>query len=147
MKFTKWLFLEVTIFCLPCFLHGNNTDGQCAKEQIENAQSLFSLVDSLTTMHQKYFQKNTVNLKIRCAQCHTREISVNEFEGGLIGWTLKVVTEDKAQFEKIKLIFTDYIKLLSEEASSAEILNFMLKISNEMNQICSHCHGTAWERA
>jgi hypothetical protein len=150
MSFIKWVFVCFVACDFSSSLQSVNKfehEGQHTKGQVQNACELLSLTDSLTNAHQKYFQKNNAPIKIKCKQCHERELSINEFEGGLMGWALKAITKEDNQFEKIKSIFDKCIELLSKNATSAEIVSFMVNVSNDMKQICSYCHGTEWERA
>ncbi|MFH1643636.1 MAG: hypothetical protein ABIA74_00475 [bacterium] len=151
MKFKNNVFIcFFLISSFIAFLRCNEQiflgDLQVKNDASENAFVLISVLDQLTKAHEKYPSKDTSELKIKCKNCVTRELSLYEFEGGLIGWALKSLGSDDEEFEKIKMLLESWIKLLSDEVLSSEILDFMLTVSNDMKQVCSNCHGVVWEK-
>ncbi len=153
MKLNKNVFVGCATICI--FLgslqsniqvsHIQDNESQIKKDPTENTFLLSSVLDQLTKAHEKCPLKDTSELKIKCKNCSIRILSLSEFEGGLIGWALKSLGIDD-EFEKIMVFFDCWIKLLSEGASASELVDFMLTVSNEMRQICSHCHDVVWEK-
>ncbi len=103
---------------------------QIHKSQIDDTSTLLFLINSLNAVHEKYFQSNRIVPKIKCKNCITKELSLHEFEGGLIGWALRAIADGGNEFEKMRVILNEYIKLLSQEVTSTELLIFMINVSN-----------------
>ena len=108
---------------------------------------IVSYFSSVETAYEKYMQKNDTEPLIKCAKCTTdiKYLSIGELTGGLIGRTLKDISEGKNNFDKTKLALDNLIKKLSE-GSYPDIINEMIRISNEAEQSCSHCHNNSWEK-
>ena len=154
MKLKKNVFICCALICIYWgFLQGNiqvcsvqDNESQNKKDPTENTFLLFSVLNQLTKTHEQYPLKDANEVKIKCKNCGTRELSLHEFEGGLIGWALKSLGSDDQEFGKIKILLEDWIKLLTDRASASELVSFMLTVSNDMKQVCSNCHGIVWEK-
>ena len=143
-------FIAIVSFCASLRAQNDNKiisdDQQVYRDQTTDALSLVPTLEAIAKARNEYMQKNTTALNIKCKGCNTKLLSYVEFEGGLVGWALKALGEGSERFKITKTLLDNCIKLLSEQASSAELINFMLHVSNDMKQICSHCHGVSWEK-
>lgn len=151
MKFEKLrliCFLVSAFFLSP--LQSDNqvdlNDPNVIKQQTEDTSTFVSIVNVWEHAREKYFQKNDINPEIKCKNCTEGILSLGEFDGCMLAWIIKAIPDGHDAFEKIKQCVEVYIKLFSDNASSEELINFMLKTSNEMKQICTHCHGVVWEK-
>ncbi len=122
-------------------------DPHVVKQQMEDAVVFDSLLHLWKKAIEKYSQKNAIDFKIKCKNCAERFITLCEFSGGLLAWIIKAIPAGHDEFEKIKTVAEAFIKLLSDDASAEELINFMLNASNDMKQVCTHCHGVVWEKA
>ena len=58
---------------------------------------------------------------------------------------LKNIVDGKDNFAETKLLLDDCLKVVSE-GSYSDIINYMIRVSNEIKQICSHCHCDTWAK-
>lgn len=135
---------------LLTFLHGtdkNTCDSQYhTKDATTKAYTIRCALESLTNAYKKCTKKNLILSKIKCKNCTTKILSYAEFEGGLIGLGLKYIADESDNFSKIKLLLDKCVEFLLKDASSSELINFMLQTSNDIQQKCSHCQGVSWEK-
>lgn len=124
----------------------NLEDPQVIKQQTEDAVTFAAMLDPWRNAIEKYSEKNNIDLKIKCKTCGERVLTLGEFDGGLFAWLIKGIADGHEAFEKVKALADEYIKLFSNGASSEEIINFMLKTSNDMKDFCMGCHGVEWEK-
>ncbi len=151
MKFENSIFTCCALMALFLgFLQCENlvdlNDPQVIKQQTEDVATFASMVTSWKNAIEKYSQKNNIDLEIKCKNCDQRVLSLGEFDGCLLAWIIKAISDGHDAFEKNKAIAEAFIKLLSDNASAEELINFMLKTSNDMKQVCTNCHGVIWEK-
>lgn len=148
MKFTKGLSICWAVVGFLSSLQGetrvNFEDPQVIKQQMEDTMAFIAMVDSWKDATEKYSQKNDINLKIKCKNCTDGVLSLGEFDGCLLAAITKAISDGHDAFGKIKKLVEEFIKLLSNNASSEELINFMLKTSNDIKQFCFCCHGVVW---
>lgn len=151
MKIQKVFFVcfTVTLGFLGS-LHSENRivvdDPQVVKQHVENVMACISIIPLWKNAIEKYSQNNCTDIKIKCKNCAERFLSLGEFSGCLLAWVIKAIPAGHDEFEKIKTLAEAFIKLLSDNASAEELINFMLNTSNDMKQVCTNCHGVVWER-
>lgn len=155
MKFKKGIFIcfAFIILCIFSLQSDNQTfrDNSLANQSSieKDAFSILTYLSSFKDVYEKYLQSNKIEPTIRCKKCITHEVSLSEFEGGLIGKALKDVVEGKNNFEKTKLLLDACLKVVSG-GNYLDIINYMICVSNEIWPICSHClydgHGDSWEK-
>ena len=124
----------------------NLDDPQVIKQQTEDAMTFGAMIDPWKNAIEKYSEKNNIDLQIKCKSCGERVLSLGEFDGGLFAWLIKGIAGGHEEFEKVKALAEEYIKLFLNNASSEEVINFMLKTSNDMKEDCMSCHGVEWEK-
>ena len=155
MKFKKGIsacFIFI-IFCTFSLQSDNQAfcdNSHVNQSSIENdAFSILAYLSSFKDAHEKYLQSNKIEPTIRCKKCITHQVSLGEFEGGLVGKALKDVVEGKNNFEKTKLLLDGCLKVVSG-GNYLDIINYMICVSNEIWPVCSHClydgHGDSWEK-
>lgn len=151
MKLTKELSicLSVVVGFLGS-LQGENRvnldNPQVIKQQTEDVMEFVAIAEPWGNAIAEYSQKNGLDLKIKCKSCTERVLSIGEFNGCLLAWVTKAIPDGHEAFEKVKKLAEEFIKLLSSNASTEELINFMLKTSNDMKQVCTGCHGVEWEK-
>lgn len=159
MKFVKNFSICFAIIIFSGSLHGsapslnkdqinqvNLEDPKVIQQQEENVMAFVALVEPWKNASNAYDQKNDTNFAIKCKKCNQGMLSLGEFDGYLLGWITKAIPFGHDEFEKIKTLINEYIKLLSTNASSDELLTFMITTSNDMKAMCCYCHGTTWEK-
>ena len=151
MKFKKGLLICcASIVGFLSFLYSNNRvvidDPQIVKQKTEDVATFVAMVDPWKNAIEKYAQKNAIVPKIKCKNCAERALSLYEFDGCLLAWIIKAIPDGHDAFAKNKMLVEEFVKLLSDNASVEELMNFMLKASNNMKQVCTHCHGVVWEK-
>jgi len=131
------------------FLQANNQIVDCPhKRSIEDDTiKIVSYLGLFKDAHEKYLAAHQIEPEIRCKKCATKRLSLGEFEGGLVGVALKNLTDGKDNFEKTKLILDGCLKVVSDGVFS-DIINYMVRFSNETQQVCSHCQepSISWEK-
>jgi hypothetical protein len=152
-KFTTLFFLIIAISFLDS-LQGNNliiaNSSSTIKGSIEeDAFSIVAYLASFIKTEEQYLEKNKIEPKIKCKNCSTKQLGMSEFGGSIIGIALKDTVDGKKNFEQTKPLLDGFLKVISE-GSFLEILNYMVCVSNEIWQVCSHCHhdghGDSWEK-
>ncbi|MFA6527040.1 MAG: hypothetical protein WCT20_01310 [Candidatus Babeliales bacterium] len=131
-------------------LYGNDrvnlNDPQVIKQQTEDVMAFVAISGPWRDTIEKYVQKNGINLEIKCKNCTTRRLSLGEFDGCLLAWITKAISDGHEAFQKNKILVERFLKLLSDDAPSEELIVFMVNVSNDMKEECSHCHGVVWEK-
>lgn len=146
-----FIFIILCIFSLQSnnqVFHDNSHANESSQSSIESdAFIILSYLSSFRDAHEKYLQSNKIEPTIKCKKCITHQVSLGEFEGGLVGKALKDVVEGKNNFEKTKLLLDGCLKVVSG-GSYLDIINYMISVSNETWPVCSHCHyngqGDLW---
>jgi hypothetical protein len=151
MKFSKRLSIcLVAVVGFLGSLQGENQvkldDPQVIKQQAEDLMEFIAIADPWGNAIAEYSRKNGLELKIRCKNCTENELNIGEFNGCLIAWVSKAILGGHETFKQVKTLADEFIRLLSSNASTKELENFMLKASNDMKQVCSNCHGVEWEK-
>lgn len=113
----------------------------------DDAVNTMSYLSSFLSSHKEYLQTHTTSPCIQCKKCNTKILDLSEFDGGLIGWALHGLAKGNVFFEKIKSIFGERLKVVSEK-SPADIVSFMIRVANDTKQLCSDCHSNSdmWEK-
>jgi len=110
MKFEKGIFICCAFIILYIFsLQSNNQafpdDSNVNQSSIEkDAFSILSYLSSFKDAYEKYTQSNKIEPTIRCKNCITHQVSLTEFQGGLVGKALKDIVEGKNNFEQTKML-------------------------------------------
>lgn len=107
----------------------------------DDALRVVSYLSLFASAHEEYLRKGNAEPAIKCNKCGTKILNLGEFEGSLVGIALL----DLTNFKQMQLLFDEYLKILSE-GIPANILRYMVRISNDIKQVCSHCHehGSSW---
>jgi hypothetical protein len=124
----------------------NLEDPQVIKQQAEDAITFAAMIDPWKSAIEKYSEKNNIDLQIKCKNCGERVLTLGEFDCSLMVWLINGIAGGHGAFEKVKALEEEYIKLFLNSASSEEVINFMLKTSNDMKEFCMGCHGAEWEK-
>ena len=108
----------------------------------DDALRAISYLSLFSSAHEEYLRKGNAEPTIKCNKCKTKILDLGEFEGGLVG----IALGDLANFKQMQLLFDDYLKILSE-GTPADIVSYMVRISNDVKQACSHCgeRGCSWK--
>jgi len=119
-------------------------------EGLDEATNIFSYWPLFIESQEKYFKNNSIDPQIKCGKCTTKLLGLSEFEGGLLGWSLKKIAEnmmDHEQYENIKLLLDACLEVVSG-GSLPDIINYMVRVSNETKQVCTDClgHSDSWKR-
>ncbi|MFH0898072.1 MAG: hypothetical protein V1855_00665 [bacterium] len=151
MKFLKGFSICFAIIVgLLSSLQGENQvnleDPQVIKQQTEDVMAFAAMIDPWKNAIVKYSEKNGFDFGIKCKNCAEGVLLLGEFDGCLLAWITKAIPDGHDAFEKIKVLVEAFIKLLSDNASSEELINFMLKTSNDIKQFCFRCHGVEWKK-
>jgi len=148
-------FRYITIDCFILiisflfFLQANNKIVDCPNKRTieDDAIKIVSYLALFKDAHEKYLSVHKIEPEIRCKKCATKRLTLGEFEGGLVGVALKNLADGKDNFEKTKLILDGCLKVVLD-GIFLDIIDYMVRISNETQQVCSHCQGpsTSWEK-
>jgi len=155
MKFNKsisicWVIITVFLSALPGHTQDVTNDNLHAHKRLlefEDSMVIASFLLLSKDAHEEYLKKYKVEPQITCKKCTTKLLNLYELEVGLFAWALKVGAENTVNFEKIKLTLYDCLKVVSERSSS-EVIDYMVRISNETKQLCSDCHSRSdsWDK-
>ncbi len=149
MKLTKSICCVIVCGFLSALQAANQVsfgDQQIIKQQAEDLMEFVAIADPWGNAIAEYSRKNGIDLKIKCKICTDKDLNIGEFDGCLLAWVSKAILGGHGTFKKVKALVDDFIRLLSSNASSEELINFMLNASNDMAQVCSHCHGVEWQK-
>lgn len=102
---------------------------------------------ALSAAEKSYSERypNNDDIKIICSNCKTREVSLSELSGALIGETMRNIVERTGSVEKMKNLFEKLIQLMTE-GTLPELEKFLLDTTNEIQYKCSHCETNIWEK-
>lgn len=126
-------------------LQGNNqpTHNTPNAHTRSTEEDIFSIIDYLslfTQAHEQYLQKNNVEPKITCHKCSDKLLDLGEFCGSLVGIALKDMVNGKNNFNETKTILDGCLNVIFS-GSCSDIINYMIRISNETKQACPGCCG------
>ena len=151
MKFKNRVFIVFSLTGMILYsLHSNTqqiqSDLQMHKRSIE--EDAFSVINYLSLFgdaHEEYSQSNTLEPQIKCTKCNTKTLDLAEFWGGLVGWALKDVVDGKENFTKAQVILDGCLRVICA-GICPDIIDYMVRASNETMQACSHCQerSSSW---
>lgn len=145
------IYVILTGFWLPR-LQSNQPvallDASTKQRAIEqDAVSILAYLSLFESAYEQNQQNNKQVPSIRCKKCQAREVSLSEFQGSIVGKIFNDVVTGKGSFEQKKSILDDCLKVVSG-GNSADIINYMVRVANEMWPVCVHCgydgQGDSW---
>ena len=116
---------------------------QILQQQKEDADTFMILLELMTKTG---LQKKEINPAIKCKNCTNQYMSIGTLEGCLMMWAIEAISKGHSEFEKIKKLLEEYIKLLSDETSIEELKDFIFNTANDMKQACFGCKKIAWQK-
>ncbi len=150
LKNSVSISIVLTLFCLVPLQSKKSTAPQASMKQPSIEQDAVSVLAYLSLFESAYEQNQQNNKQapsISCKKCQAHELSFGEFQGGLVGKIFNDVVTGKSNFEQAKSTLDDCLNVVSG-GNCTDIINYMVRVANEMWPVCVHCgydaQGDTW---
>lgn len=132
----------IFLLCLPNVALVPTTSDNQTIELNFLSNEITQCLDTLKKASQDFEQKYGDTSKLICTTCKEKKLAYGE----ITGWVLARFLEscaDKNKFDTTKKMLIETSNGLSQKTPD-ELLDFMLRMANDLQVSCSHCQAKHW---